>query len=331
VHANRNSPQPSFASAKGNSFGDLLRRAREARGVALGAVANATRIARHHLDALERSDLDALPSGPFGKAYIRAYADVLRIDPEPILEAYRTRERQRAPGTGGDEQRMLAELSQLVARRTATERRRPRLGTPPRSVAVGVLMVGILVALGWLLALGRAPQMPVAASPPPPGRPSPAAAVRPRPVPGEAPAASAPGKEREREAAGARTSRAPSAPPPTDALQVPDHGVGTGFVERRLVGRGDRFPEGTQVSFWNRVLGGRPGHVIRHVWLREGRAVMRSNLPVGGSHWRTQSSLLLPRGSAGRWTVEARTSDGRLLARDSFLCVAEPAPAERGH
>jgi hypothetical protein len=104
---------------------------------------------------------------------------------------------------------------------------------------------------------------------------------------------------------------------------VSDHGVGTGLAGGWLVGESDRFPEGTRVSFWTRVLGGQPGHVIRHVWFREGQAVMSADLPVGGPHWRTYSRLLLAEGSAGSWAAEARTSDGRLLARQEFLC--EPA------
>jgi hypothetical protein len=47
---------------------------------------------------------------------------------------------------------------------------------------------------------------------------------------------------------------------------------------------------------------------------------MRVDLSIGGPHWRTHSRLLLPEGSAGVWAVEARTSDGRLLVRDEFLC-----------
>jgi hypothetical protein len=50
---------------------------------------------------------------------------------------------------------------------------------------------------------------------------------------------------------------------------------------------------------------------------------MRADLPIGGRHWRTYSRFLLPEGSAGRWAVEARTSDGRLLVRDEFLCTAD--------
>ena len=96
--------------------------------------------------------------------------------------------------------------------------------------------------------------------------------------------------------------------------------MGTGLASRRLVGQADRFPAGTRVSFWTLVLGGQPGHVVRHVWFHEGRPVMRVDLSIGGPHWRTHSRLLLPEGSAGLWAVEARTSDGRLLVRDEFLC-----------
>jgi nucleotide-binding universal stress UspA family protein len=91
---------------------------------------------------------------------------------------------------------------------------------------------------------------------------------------------------------------------------------------RRLVGRADRFVEGAEVSFWTRVLGGRPGDEIRHFWFHEGRVAMRADLAIGGSHWRTHSRLELPRGATGTWTVEARDLDGRILAREEFLCVS---------
>jgi cytoskeleton protein RodZ len=296
----------------GCAFGEQLRRAREARGLALDAVADATRIARHHLAALERSDLDALPAGPFGKGYVRSYAKALGIDPEPILEDYRVRERQRGLGTAEDERRMLERLSRLVRKDETT--------SPPPFPAAGVVIlaaaVGVLGTLGWLLTRARAPETSVPNSPLPLARASP------------------PDVEVQRDArtAGARPPhQAVEAPaPPTDALQVSEHGVGTGLTGHRLVGRADRFPAGTLVSFWTLVLGGQAGHVIRHVWFHEGRPVMRADLRIGGPHWRTHSRLLLPEDSAGRWTVEARTSDGRLLVRDQFLCEsATPAPYPR--
>jgi helix-turn-helix protein/DUF2914 family protein len=287
----------------------------------LEAVAERTRIASHHLDALERSDLDALPAGPFGRSYIRSYAEVLGIDPVPILRAHHVQEIRRGVGTPERDHRMLQELSHLVGRGQQTGGALARLRARPAVVAAAAVLVTILGTIGWVLARSGAgsgpaqgapraiattlPAGPV--SPPesaPPSRPdrltrSPAGVV-------------APGRP--------RAAQPPVSKLPTDTLQVSEFGVGTGVVDHRLVGNADRFPEGTRVSFWTLVVGGQPGHVVRHVWFQAGRPVMRADLPVGGPHWRTRSSLVLPDGSPGPWTVEARTSDGRLLARNDFVC-----------
>ncbi len=312
------------------AFGDLLRRSREAHGIALGAVAERTRIAARHLEALERSDLDALPAGPFGRSYIRAYAEMLGIDPGPILEAYRAQERQRGIGAAEREQRMLEELSHLVGGAGEAGRPGARLRTRPVRLAATLASVVIVATVGWLLARNGARETP--AERPPrlatPSQPTPVSSrppevARPRPQPTPPPAAAQPVGHATEEGPAAK---APASSAPTDSVRISEFGVGTDVVDRRLVGRADRFPEGSRVFFWTLVVGGQPGHAIRHVWYQGGRAVMRADLPIGGPHWRTRSTLVLPRGSAGPWTVEARTSDGRLLARNDFVCE-KVAPA----
>ncbi len=125
---------------------------------------------------------------------------------------------------------------------------------------------------------------------------------------------------------------APPKPPaqqPTPAaskpsgLSIPDCDVGTAVRNRRLVGRGDRFSEGTKakVWFWTEVLGGNSGDEIDHVWLRDEVEMVRISLTVGGPRWRTQSAKMLRAGSAGDWAVEARDASGRVLARREFVCV----------
>lgn len=294
------------AEATGSDFGEQLRRARAARGVTLEAVSDGTRVALRHLDALERSDLGSLPSGPFGKGYVRAYVTFLGIDPEPILEAYRLLEKQRGLGTAEHEHRLLEHLSHLAD--PGTGRKGSPAPAPPRpgKVALAFVLLAVLAALGSFLVRARAPQAEATSQP----QPAPEATETveaPAPAPGPV-------------ASGRPTAPALAIRLPTDALRVSDHGLGTSLVDRRLVGQADRFAEGASVAFWTLVLGGQAGHAVRHVWFQEGRAVMRADLPIGGAHWRTYSRLLLPPGSAGRWTVEARTSDGRLLARDEFLC-----------
>ena len=311
MRADHITPPDPPGQPRARGFGGALRQAREARGVTLETLAEATRISRRHLEALERSDLDALPAGPFAKGYIQACAKVLGIDPEPMLASYRLREKRRGLGTAEGERKMLDELSQLLERR-AGKKRPAALPLGTGYLALAVLVLATLAVVGWGLARARRPGPPAARAP--------AASVRESPKgPSQGPAPTPPERPSAAVAAGspAPTHRVVA---PTETLEVTDHGVGSDLADHRLVGQSDRFPEGATVVFWNLVRGGRPGHVIRHVWFQDGRAVMKAALPIGGPSWRTYSRLLLPRGSPGRWSVEARTSDGRLLARDEFLC-----------
>jgi hypothetical protein len=110
-------------------------------------------------------------------------------------------------------------------------------------------------------------------------------------------------------------------------LRVTRSGVGTDVEDRELVGEADRFEEGSSVVFWTRVEGGEAGDTVQHVWLHEGEEAVTIVLNIGGPSWRTWSRKSLHGGaSAGNWTVEARDSEGRVLATATFTCVAgEPS------
>jgi cytoskeletal protein RodZ len=62
------------------TFGEFLRDARERRGLTLQQIAHETRIPWRHLDALEHGNLDAVPTGVYRRAEIRAYADAVGLD-----------------------------------------------------------------------------------------------------------------------------------------------------------------------------------------------------------------------------------------------------------
>ena len=96
------------------------------------------------------------------------------------------------------------------------------------------------------------------------------------------------------------------------------------FPGRVLKGKAASFPEGTQVYFWTRVVGGSDGDRIHHVWIHGGKEVL-IGLSIGGEHWRTYSNKMLHPGSAGEWAVEARNGDGEVLARQEFGCTVGPA------
>lgn len=279
------------------AFGERLKRAREERGVPLDAVASATRIARHHLEALERSDLESLPSGPFGRSYLRSYAEFLGMDPEPILDSYRLQEADKGLGPDEARERAIRELAQLLERRPV----RHRIRLSP--VVGAVIAACALSAFWWVSQLDRGPEPESVRQEPPVERA--VAAMKPVPPLEEPEPQPAPAKE---------TSR-------PNAITVSESALGTGVVNHTLTGRGNRFSEGERVAFWTRVLAAKPGDVIHHYWFHEGRTVMRADLAIGGSHWRTFSRFTLPEGSSGTWVVEARDETGRVLAREEFLCL----------
>ncbi len=339
-------PEASPRAAEGHwpggvtPFGEPLRETREARGLSLEAVADATRIAQRHLASLEQGDVEALPAGPFAKGYIETYARLLHIDPGPILEAYRAEGRRRGLDTAEAQDRIIEEYSQIVEHRAGMTQRVGWL-RPGRALAVVLVVAGLLGGGGWLLQHLRGqesaePAAPRVASAPPAERdvseawprgartpPTPPPPPTESPSPAEvAPASAADGVP----PASSAVDPQPARPAPlaaAGALEVSHSGVGTGVENSRLVGRGDRFPEGRRVVFWTRVLGGRPGEVIHHVWFHEGQQVTLAELTLGGSHWRTYSTRVLEPGQTGRWVVEARRPDGEVLARQEFLCVPE--------
>lgn len=78
------------------SFGERLRHERETRNTTIDEIAAATGIHRGFLEALERNEFQALPGRAFGKFYLRAYAEILEFDPEPLIVHY-DRERRDPP------------------------------------------------------------------------------------------------------------------------------------------------------------------------------------------------------------------------------------------
>lgn len=69
-------------------FGRRLREARERRGISLRQIANATKIGMSALEALERNDISRLPGGIFSRAFVRAYAVEVGLEPEATVQEF---------------------------------------------------------------------------------------------------------------------------------------------------------------------------------------------------------------------------------------------------
>jgi len=292
-----------------DTFGQKLRLAREHRGLSLQAVAETLGVDHEHLRALERNDFQALPGEAIMMDCLRAYAECLRVDAELMIADY-VREREECLRRLAD---TLPDLSGVIPSGPAlsSEERRPRFKLVLAASAV-VVTAAILGA--WWIRSPAEPDATTQASIDKPSRAERTAApvVPSRSVPPAAVETPPPSPEQ------VSKSSSPTSLD-TSSLGISDFGVGTSVEGRRLVGRSNRFPEGTQVWFWTWVEGANRGDTIEHVWLRDGVEALRIPLRIGGTSWRTYSAKTLS--TVGGWAVEARDDTGRVLARSEFACV----------
>ena len=82
--------------------GERLRQRRQDRGLTLDDLAARTRIAPRVLQAIEREEFDAVPSGIFLRGHLRACARELGMNPESLVDQYRAEhEAPVAPAVNG--------------------------------------------------------------------------------------------------------------------------------------------------------------------------------------------------------------------------------------
>ncbi|HKV98417.1 MAG TPA: helix-turn-helix transcriptional regulator [Vicinamibacterales bacterium] len=69
-------------------FGARSRQRREAQGIDLHAVTRQTKIKLSLLEALEQDDVSAWPGGLFRRAFVRAYAEAIGLDPDGAVREF---------------------------------------------------------------------------------------------------------------------------------------------------------------------------------------------------------------------------------------------------
>ena len=70
------------------SFGARLRQRREGEAIALTTIADQTKIKLSLLEALERDDVSHWPAGIFRRAFIRAYAHAIGLNPDDVVREF---------------------------------------------------------------------------------------------------------------------------------------------------------------------------------------------------------------------------------------------------
>jgi len=70
------------------NFGDELRKEREIRGITLKEIADATKISKRFLEAIEKNDFKTLPAPIFTRGFIREYSRYLGLPADDMLNRY---------------------------------------------------------------------------------------------------------------------------------------------------------------------------------------------------------------------------------------------------
>ena len=83
-----------------DELGNILREAREVKGLTLADAQEETRINARFLEALEEGDFEKLPTPVHVRGFLRNYARFLELEPAPLLERYEAHQgRQPLPAT----------------------------------------------------------------------------------------------------------------------------------------------------------------------------------------------------------------------------------------
>ncbi len=141
-------PATDARAAATMNFGDHLRAARIARGISVRDISARTRIALRSLEALEQNEVAKLPGGIFSRAFVRAYAQEVGLDPDETVRLF-VEQFPIDHVTAGSTDAVEGE----IGRGQEALRRRQRLGYL-LTAAIGIPLVGLAA---YLISSARQP------------------------------------------------------------------------------------------------------------------------------------------------------------------------------
>jgi len=141
------------------AFGEELRRAREARGVAVEAICDATKLPAKHIRALEAGALGDLPGGVFRRGFVRSYLGALGLEEGAWMSRFE--QSCRESGVSEPAEAEWATFAENVINSRIVLRRRAGI----RWLGVGILLAALALGgwCGWRRATHRGllPAIPI--------------------------------------------------------------------------------------------------------------------------------------------------------------------------
>jgi cytoskeletal protein RodZ len=126
-------------SDRSHKLGEVLRAAREAKGVDLPRVERDTKIRARYLSALERGEYRELPGPVYTKGFLRNYGLYLGLDPEYLVDLYRLE----TTGVGADR-------AAAAGPRPRRRRRTRTFVVSPGAVVAAILTIVVAAFIAWL-------------------------------------------------------------------------------------------------------------------------------------------------------------------------------------
>lgn len=177
-------PQGQGGASELASFGEELRREREIRGISLKEIADATKISKRFLDALERNDHRTLPAPVFTRGFVREYSRYVGLNAEEMVNRYNF---AAANDDRIEKPPQVEKYPQTPPRDISPKPPRKR-GIPPayarvdRNLVAAAFIAAALAAVAWWAVQNRRIDQDVPAEPPVVTTPSVAATVPPPPL-----------------------------------------------------------------------------------------------------------------------------------------------------
>jgi cytoskeletal protein RodZ len=127
-------------TAESHKLGEVLRAAREAKGVDLDRVERDTKIRVRYLSALERGEYRELPGAVYTKGFLRNYGAYLGLDPEYLIDLFRIE----SAGAAVERPTLPTPPRPIAARRSRA------FVVTPGAVVAAVLTLGVAAFVGYL-------------------------------------------------------------------------------------------------------------------------------------------------------------------------------------
>ena len=128
-----------MTEGRSHRLGDVLREAREAKGVDLVRVERDTKIRERYLSALEGGDFRELPGSVYTKGFLRNYGAYLGLDPDYLIDLYRIE-----TASGPDRPRVPAPPRPLATRKARA------FVITPGAIMAAVLTIGVGAFIAYL-------------------------------------------------------------------------------------------------------------------------------------------------------------------------------------